>query len=216
LQNNGFENVVHVERDSPEPTLLDALTLILEDKSSNLGWRIVARCLLDSDAFEKLLKSSDVADPFVSHLDRELVAHVRALVTKLRHVRDKKVTDNDLAELLRELAIDPMAPAKATLQRKVDNKIKRADAAIRKIPIKVTTVQSSKGLAADLVVFANFDDAYLIKNKDKSVVSDQDVCNLVVALTRAKKKIVLISSNPKEPQFLDWIDKVRVLRVPRS
>jgi superfamily I DNA/RNA helicase len=76
----------------------------------------------------------------------------------------------------------------------------------------VTTVQSSKGLAADLVFIVHFDDQYFIRDKDKTKVSDQDVCNFLVALTRARKKIVLVSSPKKDPIFLTWIDKSRVNR----
>jgi superfamily I DNA/RNA helicase len=90
---------------------------------------------------------------------------------------------------------------------------RRGAGATRTIPIKVTTVQSSKGLAADLVFITYFDDQYFIRDKDKSVISDQDVCNFIVALTRARKKILIVSSAKRDPSLLGWIDKVRIERL---
>jgi superfamily I DNA/RNA helicase len=83
--------------------------------------------------------------------------------------------------------------------------------AIRSIPIKVTTIQSSKGLADDFVFICHFDDMYLVK--DPEHVTDREICNFLVALTRAKKKVVLISSQVKEPTFLKWIATERVERM---
>ena len=80
---------------------------------------------------------------------------------------------------------------------------------IRKIPIKSTTIQSSKGLSADYVFITHFDDRYFIKNNGN--ISDKDIRNLLVALTRAKKKVFLISSNTtKRPTFLGWINADRI------
>ena len=83
---------------------------------------------------------------------------------------------------------------------------------IRKIDITATTIQRSKGLAADYVFITHFDDQFFIKAKDKNMVDDQDICNFLVALTRARKKVFLISSDKtkKKPVFFHWIDKNRI------
>jgi superfamily I DNA/RNA helicase len=75
--------------------------------------------------------------------------------------------------------------------------------AIRKIAIQSTTVQSSKGLAEDYVFITHFDDQYFLRNKGK--IGDRDICNFLVALTRARQKVFLISSQKKYPTFLKWI-----------
>ena len=55
-----------------------------------------------------------------------------------------------------------------------------------------------------------FDDQYFLK--DRSKVSDQDICKFLVALTRARNKVFLISSDTnKKPIFLKWIDEKRIL-----
>ena len=61
------------------------------------------------------------------------------------------------------------------------SKSRVGDPGIRKIPIKSTTIQSSKGLAADLVFITHFDDRYFIRNNDKAKISDHDICNFLVS-----------------------------------
>ena len=126
---------------------------------------------------------------------------------------NKTVDEEKLKELLVKIGFDSYEIIKEFLKMevRVDSQ-KGGNPAIRKIPIKATTIQSSKGLSADYVFITHFDDQYFVKDKDKTKISDQDVCNFLVALTRAKKKIFLISSNTKEPTFLKWIDSVRVQR----
>jgi superfamily I DNA/RNA helicase len=93
----------------------------------------------------------------------------------------------------------------------INDGLRSGNPGLRKIPIKATTIQSSKGLSADYVFITHFDDQYFIKNKDQLTISDQDICNFLVALTRAKKKVFLISSNTKkQPTFLKWINQDRI------
>jgi hypothetical protein len=213
LMKKGFENVTHVEREPSEPTLFDGLRLIVEDRNSNLGWRIAASKLLTEADFASLLKAADPKIPFKDLLSADLRKMIKALATKLRHVRDDQCPREELVELLDALEIDPYPSVRADLKARLVSE-KGGEAAIRCIPIKITTVQSSKGLAADLVCIAYLDDQYVIKNPDKTLISDQDACNFLVAMTRARKKLLMISSLKKDPTFLGWIDPGRINRLP--
>ena len=77
---------------------------------------------------------------------------------------------------------------------------------IRKMPITITTVQGSKGLAADYVFITNFDERYV----GKGGVTTQSICNFLVALTRARKKVWLLSTSDKPSPFLSWIDGQKI------
>jgi superfamily I DNA/RNA helicase len=85
---------------------------------------------------------------------------------------------------------------------------------VRKIPITITTIESSKGLDADYVFISYFDGKYLVRGKNKSKITDRHICNFLVALTRARKKVFLISSDKtKRPLFINWIDEKRIEEV---
>jgi len=41
-------------------------------------------------------------------------------------------------------------------------------------------------------------------------MTDRDVCNFLVALTRAKTKVFLLSSQKVAPTFVNWIKPERI------
>jgi hypothetical protein len=204
------------KQENPEPTLLEGLSLLLEDDTSNLGWCVTARALLPKADFEPLLRetaSEDNPPAFPEIIPSGLRKEVRASLRVLR-AASKRERGNDEAtsKLLKQLGVDPAEKTVEFLCDQLPLSIQTSvDFGIRKMPITVTTIPGSKGLSADYVFITHFDDVYFIKSKDKSIVSDQDICNFLVALTRAKREIFLISSDKaKVPKFLRWIDSARV------
>jgi superfamily I DNA/RNA helicase len=216
LSDKGLVGIESVENRSPaEPTLLDGLKILIEDKNSNLGWRIAAKYLLNASDFESLIKESNKAGAkaIQAIIGDEAKKTINGAVKLLRALREEKDVDGEqLNGLFEKLSIYPQELAKNALKNEIDSSAQRVgNPSIRKIPIKATTIQSSKGLAADYVFITHFDDQYFIKDKDKSIISDQDICNFLVALTRAKKKVYLVSSDTKRtPTFLKWINKERI------
>ena len=218
LKDKGFKNIQFNEkRNTIEPTLLDGLKLLLKIKDCNLGWRIVAKHLLNDTEFETLLKKtdSDGAKRVFDLIGMDIKREVKQILLTLRAVRDGNDTEYDkLADLLKKVDIDAYGMARDYLENEIKScqptskSTTPANAEVRKIPITATTIQSSKGLDADYVFITHFDDMYFIKDK----ISDQDICNFLVALTRARRKVFLISSDvTKKPIFLKWIDKKRIL-----
>lgn len=74
------------------------------------------------------------------------------------------------------------------------------------IEVEITTVISSKGLSADFVYFIGIDNRNLLDQKINEI-TDQKLCEFLVGITRAKKKLTLISLKDKSPKILDFIDK---------
>jgi len=218
LRKKGFENVHYMEkRKSAEPTLLEGLNLLLEDPASNLGWRVAAKALLPNEEFRSLLAETADADSsrqLCDILTPKWKQEVNALLKLLRAVRDGKRPGDEkqMAHFLKLLEVDAVGMATESLRDNVKSPTKPlVDPGIRKIFMKATTIPSSKGLAADYVFITHFDDQYFIKDRDKSRVTDQDICGFLVALTRARKKVFLISSDTNRmPTFLKWINNARI------
>jgi len=219
LREKGFGNIEFVEKnDGDEPSLMDGLKLILEDGKNNLGWRIVAKFFLQEADFANLVKESgkDGAKPLCEVIPKATKKEVQEIVKICKAAIDGKPADEaKLADVLKKAGFKPDEIVKDFLKGEITSSSARAgNPGLRKIPIKATTIQSSKGLAADIVFITHFDDQYFVKNKDKTKTSDQDVCNFLVALTRARRKIFLISSDTKkEPAFLGWIDAGRIEKL---
>ena len=217
LKQKGLKNLLFVDRrDSDEPSLFDGLSLLLENPSCNLGWRIVAKELLSDTEFKAILKTTaeDEARPVTDLIGNEVKKEVKRMLRVLSLLsKDKELPDEgSFADLLVRIDIDAFRMAKDFLKNEIESRtISNSSPAIRKIPITATTIQSSKGLAADYVFITHFDDRYFIKDKDKSKITDQDICNFLVALTRARKRVFLISSDTsKTPAFLNWIEPERI------
>jgi len=218
LEGKGFANVQYAEKKAAmELTLLDGLKLLLEDKDSNLGWRLVAQKLYSATKFQALLRKTDKGSEEMAFQDlvgADEKRDVKKMLTTLRGVRDGKkgLQEEQIVEVLSQVGIDALSVATGSLKDELKSRQQHfARAGIRKIPIKAATVHGSKGLDADYVFITHLDDRYFIKATDKSKISDQDICNFVVALTRARKKVFLISSvTTKRPTFLKWIKDKRI------
>jgi len=217
LREKGFQNIEFADRRDPnEPTLLEGLKLLLADKKSNLGWRIASRHALNQSDFDSALRKTHPpgTETMASVLSAKCKKEINRMLKALRAIRDDKTIDDVLLrEILEKLDLKPNEIAKTTLRDEILTDIpKPVEHSVRKLTIKATTIQSSKGLAARCVFITHFDDEFLIKSNEKKL-SDQDICSFLVALTRAKTKVFLISSvNGKEPIFLRWISKDRIER----
>jgi superfamily I DNA/RNA helicase len=216
LKEKGLMNIESIDRRGTDaPTVLDGLKLLIENKDSNLGWRITLQYFLNDKAFEELIELSNLNDAknIVELIEPDIKKKVIKDLRVLKAIRDEKAVDNDeLDEIFQTVGIDPRALAKEALKDETISGAQRiGNPSIRKIPIKATTIQSSKGLAAEYVFITHFDDQYFIKNRDKKIILDQDICNFLVALTRAKRKVFLVSTNGTlEPTFLTWVNKDRI------
>lgn len=219
LKQKGFKNIEFVkEIVSKEPILMDGLKILLNDKKSNLGWRIACKCILEGNDFNNLINKSDLegAKGVAELVNKYNKKEISRLIKVLRALRDNKEVDKDeFDNLLLKIGYNTYEKTKEILRDEVSISLPSSIPGLIKIPIKSTTIQSSKGLAADYVFITHFDNQYFIKNKDKAEISDQDICNILVSLTRAKRKVFLISSKcQEEPTFLKWINKERIDKLP--
>jgi len=175
----------------------------------------VARSLSRDDAFSALLKATESTDrPVADCVTPDIKTQVDELLNSLSRIqRGLSVKVPALDGLFDKLEIFPHISAQNDLRAELETTTVHGDPAIRRLQIRATTISSSKGLAADLVIITHFDDRFFIRNKDKSVITDQDVCNFLVALTRARKKLVFLSTDDAQPTFLGWIDQKLIRRA---
>lgn len=210
----GFRNLDFPEkRKDREVNFLDAFDMLIENKEDNLGWRIIASLLLSADELNTLIKktSEDLSKKLFELLPADFTKGVLETAKAVKYIlNEKPVSPELLASTFKQFGIDPDKISSDYLcEEFYALNPPSGNPALRNIPIKITTIQSSKGLAADVVFIANFDDRYFLK--DGSTITDQDICNFLVALTRTKKKAFLISTvNNATPSLLKWINKERI------
>ncbi|KUO67471.1 MAG: hypothetical protein APF83_05240 [Lutibacter sp. BRH_c52] len=218
LTEKGFRNLDFPEkRKDREINFLDAFDMLIENKEDNLGWRIIASLLLSPDELDTLIKTSseNLTKKLIELLPADFTKGVLKTAKAIKYILNEKAVNPELlAATFEQFGINPDKISSDYLcEEFYALNPPSGKPALRNIPIKITTIQSSKGLAADVVFIANFDDRYFLK--DGSTITDQDICNFLVALTRTKKKAFLISTIPKKaPSLLKWINrnKIEVIR----
>lgn len=215
LRDKGFRHVQGPRSASESISLYDGLRILLEDTGSNLGWRIIAEKLCPAQEFEQALsvthKDSNMP-PMQGLLSRSCRQSVKEYLKVLRAIRDGKDVGEQttLLGLLSLLGYDQGEVLAGVLRDRLASS-SYLDPGLRNIPIRVTTIPGAKGLDADYVFITHCDDRYLIENKDKTKVSDHDICSFIVALTRARKKVFLVSTDVKSiPTFLRWVKPSRI------
>jgi len=210
LREKGFKSVEFIDKKEKKLNLLDGLKVLLDDEKSNLGWRIVTREMMEESDFKTLLERTESPDaPSISIIiPAEFKKMTKAMLTLLRRVRDGKPIDRDDISLLEKMGAEPLKLGLEALGNELNIGGRRTtNPGLRKLAIKVTTVQGAKGLDADVVFITHFDDQYFV---NKAGMCDMDVCKFLVALTRAKKKVFLMSSQKQTQTFLKWINKERI------
>lgn len=218
LRKKGFENVEATQTpDEPTP-MLDGLKLLLDDDESNLGWRLVCEALFDDERLSELVRAVKIEDGkrFLDAVDTETKAQVQALLKIAAKIKDEAMlTPAEIDQLCEYTDVAPYDLANEKLQRKIPKQVGRKLVG-RKLPIRVTTTEGSKGLAEQYVFITHCDDRYLIKAEDKTNISDNDICKFLVALTRARRRVILISTQPEDPTFVKWIRGARIQRLKSS
>ena len=215
LKGKGFKNIDSTDKRAAVP-LVSGLRILMENEASNLGWRIVSRSLVSKEEFTLLLRKTEGenAKPLHELVDSTCKATARKMVKALKRVTGNSPVDEQTMKTLNEIGIAPYDLVKGLLSDQLLADVRGGDAAARKIPIKATTVESSKGLAADYVFITHFDDRYFISQENgRPAICDRDICKFLVALTRAKSKAFLVSSQRQDPLFLQWISQERIGRL---
>jgi len=214
LESKGLQNLDFEIKDDEKINIFDGFKILLDDKHDNLGWRIVTKFMMHPIEFQEIIRKSYTSPTttFEEIIPDELKKQTKSHLTILNYIKkNKPINEDNLQKLSKSVEIDANEIVISYLKNILDsNKLPTGIPEIRKIPVKATTIQSAKGLSADLVFITHFDNQYFIQNDDKKTVSDQDICNFLVSITRAKQKLYLVSSNHLNPTFLDWISKTRI------
>lgn len=190
---------------------LDALALLATDRKCNLGWRVALEALAPAPEFQEILKrTEDCKVPIVDLVTPEFKKSVLALLKTYKKVKESENCEAEaLSQLFSAIGQDPIRQQETQLRLAIQDNDSGNDGAsrsVREIPVTVTTVSGSKGLAADYVFITHFDD---LCYSEKGTIRDEDIFSLLVALTRARRKVYLVSSQEAPPQIMSLIDTKR-------
>jgi hypothetical protein len=194
LVNYGFKNVDSKKNKDPfvfKQDIIDAYRLLAKDKESLLAWRILKNPT-DQIEKEKHIKNSQVLNLSIS-----------GTASELKTIRDEDI--ESLEKEIGEVHITDKEIRKSILFRKLKDRGINLLRPLSHLDITVCNILNAKGLDGDVVFVVGFDQGRFPRKLDSS---DGEVYQMLVALTRAKKRIYFINTIGKRvSSFIDCIDK---------
>lgn len=198
-----------------EVDVLDGYRRIATNDRSRLGWRIVLATRPFSNDRGALTEALASDTDLVDHLPARYVEEHGELARLVGVLLDGGgLADDDEASLTtavgrtlegvrNSLAIEEAEDVEVEVENEVDAPVESEP------DVLFTSLVGSKGLSAEHVFVVGLNDGHFPRRRD--AVSDDEVCNLLVALSRTRKRCHVISYKffgkgfLTESLFLDWI-----------
>jgi hypothetical protein len=184
LKNHGFKNVDYhgdVDIFGINQRIIDAYKFIAKDESSLLGWRVLGNPT-DKKVKNKHIKNSKTLKKIIEGGPRDI-----------HSIKDKDIDDLE-EEIEEESHLDKDIRKKFLFQKiKYDNLFQPRP--LCNLNITICNILNSKGLGADIVFLIGFDQG---RFPEKETASDSEIYQMLVSLTRAKKRIYLINTIKKK------------------
>ena len=198
--------------------ILDGYEILLEDRESNLGWRVILE-------FDKVGNMNDIIGmtytdqvDIVEQLPEGYGRKHEKVIDFLNHLKENTAPIEEQNELKKVMGLD-LNEIKTRLEIKEENeddKSQKNNSQEDDQPsIKLTTFQRCKGLSGGFVFIVGLNDGTIPKKPGSP--TDNEICQFIVALTRARKKCYLISNKRfggsgwlRHSTFIDWIDESRL------
>ena len=180
-------------------SLADGYDLLLRNERSNLGWRVLAACDLRLPLLRAAIIASAEGTAFASLLPEEFI---RKHVEVLELIRSQALGEEEQARLGALLADkDPSViarffPSPEAEQPAVDSS---------QPTILLSSFEGCKGLSAGHVFIVGLNEGEVPRAAPGGEVPDIECCKFLVALTRARKRVCLLSNRwsyaPGPPPF---------------
>ncbi len=218
LVNNSYKVDYNEKKKDNNLHILDGYEILLKDGESNLGWRII----LEFDEVETMndiigMTHTDQVD-IVEQLPERYKRKHEKVIDLLSSLKENTASIEEQNELKKIMDLD-LNEIKTRLEIKEEgetDEFQDTDSQEMGPPsIKLTTFQGCKGLSGGFVFIVGLNDGTMpVKPYSPT---DNEVCQFIVALTRARKKCYLISNRGfgnkhglRPSKFIDWIDNSKL------
>jgi hypothetical protein len=213
-----FTNIDYPETKDKNIEILEGYKILMYDQTANLGWRIILECShlrqkadIIKATYESKQRLAEALDDSFRNEHLEIVAlliKVKAgeVITEAETNAIVGKCEQTIDQIKKFLDIDP---EDGNLVDEVED---------TSVAIKMTTINGSKGMSAEYVFMIGMNNGELPKNAANP--TDNEICQLIVGLTRTRKGCYLISNarfgiafgKPKSV-FIDWINPEKIDRI---
>jgi hypothetical protein len=183
LKSYGFQNVDHKSKEdflNVRQNIIDAYKFLSKDKNSLLAWRILGNP--DEQDRKKHLKNV-----------KTFCAIINGTLRSLENIKNSAIEDLE-STIEGPLSSDKDIRKKVLFKRLRENNL-YLSRPLGNLEITVCNILNSKGLGADIIFVIGFDQG---RFPSKINPKDSEVYQMLVALTRAKKRVYLINTVGKQ------------------
>ena len=219
-----FANVRLLQSAKGGITKLDAYRRLARDFESRLGWRIllhVEPCDGASDRIERALREKADLGTLLPEEYRKRHRRPAALVERLLDGEDLTVDEIAELETATDMTIDQIHAALGTDPEEegdegAEGYDEEAEAEDEGPTIVCTSQVGAKGLSAEHVFIVGMVNGDI--PRDPNNVTDDEVCQLIVGLSRTRKACHLVSAGnwlgawKKESAFFNWLGDIATER----
>jgi superfamily I DNA/RNA helicase len=202
LKNYGFKYVDFRDSDKVLPlrqNIIDAYKSLAKDEASLLGWRILKNPTEETDK-QRHLKNVKTLDSLINGTPSEIEQINKEDIFLLEDTVEGwniNELNGDLRQIQNEIVrkkvlVDELKQSNLYLRRPLCN-----------LGVTVCNILNSKGLSADVVFLIGFDKG---RFPSKNEPTESEIYQMLVAVTRAKKRIYLINTIGKDvSSFIDCL-----------
>jgi len=183
LSNYGFKNVDYGKEEgflTFNQDIVDAYKFIYKDNESLLGWRILGNPT-DKAIINKHLENAKILNTIIN-----------GAPSKIKTIKDVDI--DNLEKEIESIIITDKEVKKETLIQEIKSKNINLSRPLGNLNITVCNILNSKGLGADVVFLIGFDQEKFPAGSDPTT---SEIYQMLVALTRAKKRVYLINTTDK-------------------
>ena len=195
-------------------TPLDGYRRLAIDSHSRLGWRIITLCFEFSERDELVRTAVEADHDLVSELPDEYRDEHLEIAELVRRLLEGEQLTDDEEQLLSGAVGMKITTIRKSLAIADDEESPQegheaADAGEDAPTIQFTSLVGSKGLSASYVLIVGFNNGFFPRDPD--AITDDEVCKLLVALSRTRVECHVVSCGHfgagwlEESVFAEWM-----------
>lgn len=182
-----FHNVAFTQASGREYTIVDGYKILRSNESSNLGWRLLAGLEFHEDELTEMIKASMDSTPFNKLLPNSFLEKHTSVLKILRMDEldkvDQEVLDETLGNESQVIVANFFAPEE-----------EESEPDKSQPSILLSSFEGCKGISAGHVFIVGLNDGIMPRIDPSGEVADIEVSKFIVAMTRTRKLLYLLSN----------------------
>lgn len=213
-----FTNIDYPEAQNKDIEILEGYKILMYDQIANLGWRIILECSSLRQKADIIKATRESKQRLADALDDSFKNEHLEIVALLKKIKAGEViTETETNAIVRKCkqTIDQIKKF-LNIDPENENQVDKVEDT--SVSIKMTTINGSKGMSANYVFLIGMNNGEFPKSVPNP--TDNEICQLIVGLTRTRKKCYLISNarfglafGKLKSVFIDWINSARIDRI---